>query len=147
MLKFFAFPRWLIWHPPLWFLFWASVAPLIFFTDRYLTVTLQTVPALLICWLLIGALTTRPRYEQLLLCVLVVVVTICEIVASLVLHWYTYRLHNVPLWIPPGHAVVFLTARVSGEQLRAKSRPNLLRFFGHRRCLGVWVTGVVGVTS
>jgi hypothetical protein len=33
-----------------------------------------------------------------------------EGVLALILHWYTYRLHNLPGWVPAGHGIVFFTA-------------------------------------
>ena len=40
-----------------------------------------------------------------------------EVVLSLVWHLYDYRLHNIPLFVPPGHALLFLAGYVLAQQL------------------------------
>lgn len=101
--------------------------PAIFFTDRYFTVALQFIPGLIITWILIGALTTRTSHERILLVTLVIIATCFEILGSLILHWYTYRLHNIPAWIPPGHGIVFFTALLAMEQTWAIKYDQALR--------------------
>ena len=115
----FQFPRWLVRHPLAWFACWAAIAPLLFWTDHDLTAIMQLVPALFVWWMLLGALTSRSRSDRVLIGVLVVVATGCEVLGSLILHWYSYRLHNIPPWVPPGHGIVFLTALLAAEQPRA----------------------------
>ena len=41
--------------------------------------------------------------------VVVMVATIGEIIGSIILGAYTYRLGNLPLFVPPGHGLVYLT--------------------------------------
>ncbi len=121
------FPRWLVKRPDAWFVFWLGFTPLVFLIDRRLPAVLQLLPALVFWWLLTVALSARARHEQLLLAVLVVIATVSEVIASLVLHWYSYRLHNIPSWVPPGHGIVFLTAMLTMEQRWAIKRTTLLR--------------------
>jgi hypothetical protein len=136
------FPQWLVKRPNVWYIFWSVCTPLVFLVDHRLHAVLQLLPALVIWWLLVVALLARVRHEQLLLAVLVVVATASEVVASLVLHWYSYRLYNIPPWVPPGHGIVFLTAILGMEQQWAIKYAALLRnlvTFGALAyaCLGV----------
>jgi hypothetical protein len=121
------FPQWLVQRPNAWFAFWLIATPLVFFTDQWTPAALQLLPALFFWWMLAVALSARARHDQLLLTVLVAVATVCEVVASLVLHWYTYRLRNIPPWVPPGHGIVFLTAMLTMEQPWAIKHATLLR--------------------
>jgi hypothetical protein len=99
--------------------------------------------------LLIGALTwavlvavciplSAERRAQVAL--VVAVATTAEVTGSIIWGVYSYRLHNLPLFVPPGHGLIYLT----GLSLsRSFARPRLLR----RTALVVVVTwGVLGVT-
>jgi hypothetical protein len=58
---------------------------------------------------ILAAVCTRLEPALRLQCALIVVVACCgEVLASLVWGLYTYRLENVPLFVPPGHALVYL---------------------------------------
>jgi hypothetical protein len=48
------------------------------------------------------------RRTRVQVAVLVVVATCGEVLASLVWGLYTYRLDNIPLFVPPGHGLVYL---------------------------------------
>lgn len=52
----------------------------------------------------------------------IVFATIAEVTGSLIWGVYRYRLHNLPLFIPPAHGVVYL----SGVALATVVRPRLL---------------------
>jgi hypothetical protein len=60
-------------------------------------------------WLVLGAvlLTVSPRRRLLTLGV-VAFATIGEVTGSLIWGVYSYRLHNLPLFIPPAHGLVYL---------------------------------------
>lgn len=62
-----------------------------------------------------------------------------EVTGSLVWGVYRYRLHNLPLFIPPAHGLVYL----SGLALAAVVRPRLLVTVAAAGCVG-W--GIAGVT-
>src|SRR2546428_12623016 len=49
-----------------------------------------------------------PRQQRLQVWICVVVATGFEIFGSLIWGVYRYRLHNVPLFVPPGHGGVYL---------------------------------------
>ena len=55
-----------------------------------------------------------PRHERVQVITMVCVATCFEIVGSLILGAYRYRLDNLPLFVPPGHGLFYLMAlRVS----------------------------------
>ena len=73
-------------------------------------------------WLLLIALVWRePRHTQVQVATLVVLATLLEYSASPLLGLYTYRLHNVPAFVPPGHGLVYLAAVLVGRSA-ARSR-------------------------
>ncbi len=52
----------------------------------------------------------------------VVFATIGEVTGSLIWGVYHYRLHNLPLFIPPAHGIVYLTGLSLAASLRAHAR-------------------------
>jgi hypothetical protein len=73
-------------------------------------------------WLVFGAalvpLTPEGRVRALLV---VAAATCMEVVGSIIWGVYTYRLGNLPLFVPPGHGLVYLTG-LSLTQTRVVSR-------------------------
>jgi hypothetical protein len=89
--------------------------------DRSSTFTEQTALSVL-AWGFLGiALALQPPAIRLQVAGLVVVATILECVGSLLWGAYTYRLENLPLYVPAGHGLFYLSA------LRAASLPVLQR--------------------
>ena len=75
-------------------------------------------------WLLLIALVRRePRHTQVQVATLVVLATLLEYSASPLLGLYTYRLHNVPAFVPPGHGLVYLAAVLVGRSPAMARRP------------------------
>ena len=58
------------------------------------------------------------RDDQLALAVCVFYATLGEIFLSLVWGLYEYRLANIPLFVPPGHALLFMLGRMLAEKAR-----------------------------
>jgi len=58
--------------------------------------------------LYLGAMTA-PKEQRLQVWLCVGVATCFEIFGSLVWGLYRYRLHNLPLFVPPGHGLVYLS--------------------------------------
>jgi len=77
------------------------------------TLTNVVLWVLLLYWLR-GA---RPD-QQLALSICVLYATLGEIFLSLVWGLYEYRLANVPLFVPPGHALLFMLGRILAERAR-----------------------------
>ena len=57
-------------------------------------------------------------HDQLALAICVFYATLGEIFLSLVWGLYEYRLSNVPLFVPPGHALLFMLGRILAESAR-----------------------------
>ncbi len=66
-------------------------------------------------WVFLGiGLWLSPRHERFQVVAMVCVATCVEVTGSLILGAYTYRLDNLPLFVPPGHGLFYLMAlRVS----------------------------------
>ena len=85
-----------------------------------------------LAWALLAfALRTQTSDVRTQVIVLVCVATVLEVVGSIVWRAYTYRLGNLPLFVPAGHGLFYLAA------LRAASLPLLER---HERHLVAVVT-------
>lgn len=77
-------------------------------------------------WIFLAvALWFSPSQERIQVCTMVGVATFFECLGSLVLGAYTYRLDNLPLYVPPGHGLFYLTALRIAELpfLRGFARP------------------------
>jgi hypothetical protein len=84
----------------------------------------------LLTWsLLIAILSRQPRTVRAQVAVVIVIATCVEYMASPLLGLYTYRLHNVPSYVPPGHGLVYLAAlNIGRSALAARLRLPLLTF-------------------
>jgi hypothetical protein len=95
-------------------------------------------------WLVLGSVLLREtplvRAQTL---VVVVVATCGEVVGSIVWGVYTYRLENLPSFVPPAHGLVFLAGAALA---RAASRPLLRRVLVGGALVGVLGWGLAGVT-
>ena len=58
-----------------------------------------------VLWLCVRTVPPERRWEV-WLCV--PIATLFEVYGSLIWGGYTYRLHNIPLYVPPGHALVYV---------------------------------------
>lgn len=83
-------------------------------------------------WAFLGiALRMQPRELRVQVVVLVALATALEVIGSIVWGAYRYRLDNLPLYVPAGHGLFYLSA------LRAASLPIVRR---HERAIVVAVT-------
>ena len=71
---------------------------------------------------LLAALTRVPSDRRAQALGVVAFATIGEIVGSLVCGVYSYRLHNLPMFVPPAHGIVYLTGLSLAVALRAHAR-------------------------
>jgi hypothetical protein len=79
--------------------------------------------------ILIAVLRRQPRTVRLQVGVVIVLATCVEYAASPLLGLYTYRLHNVPMYVPPGHGLVYLAALSIGRSpLASRLRWPLIGF-------------------
>jgi hypothetical protein len=68
---------------------------------------------------LVQSVIIRHR-ENLLMLVVVATATVFEVIGSIIWGVYRYRLGNLPLFVPPGHGLVYLTGlRLSQSQIAA----------------------------
>jgi hypothetical protein len=83
-------------------------------------------------WVFLGvALALQPRELRVQVLVLVAIATFLEVIGSIVWGAYRYRLDNLPLYVPAGHGLFYLSA------LRAASLPIVRR---HGRAIVIAVT-------
>lgn len=96
--------------------------------------------ALGVCaWLfLAGLLRGENREVRMQVAIAVAFATVGEHFASPFMGGYTYRFHNVPAYVPPGHGMVYLTAV-------ALARSGF--FLAHARIIAVLVTAACGLWS
>src|SRR5439155_14982928 len=91
---------------------------------------------------LAAALRPLPLERRLQALVVVAVATGAEVVGSIVWGVYSYRLHNLPLFVPPGHGLVYLAGISLSEAAFIRARARL--FVGAvASCAGVW--GLAGL--
>ncbi|HET7172377.1 MAG TPA: hypothetical protein VFI18_12125 [Gaiellales bacterium] len=84
----------------------------------------------LVTWaLLVALLRGEKRSVRIQVVGVIIVATCVEYTASPFLGYYTYRLHNVPSYVPPGHGLVYLAALSIGRsQVAAVLRRPLIGF-------------------
>jgi hypothetical protein len=111
--------------------FIALVLPL----DRGIDAWQQTALGLSAWVFLAIALYLQPREVRTQVIVLVAVATVLEVIGSIVWGAYRYRLDNLPIYVPAGHGLFYLSA------LRAATLPIVRR---HERAIVVAVT--IGAT-
>ena len=93
-------------------------------------------------WALLAAILVRlPPMRRAQVVGVVLFATVGELTGSILWGVYTYRLHNLPLFIPPAHGLVYLTALSLAAALRGHAR--LLVATAAAVALG-W--GVLGLT-
>lgn len=86
--------------------------------------------------ILIAACAPLEREDRTRALLVVLVATFAEVLGSIVLGAYTYRLENLPAFVPPGHGLVFLAG------LRISQSGAVRR---HRRAFLAAVIGIVAV--
>jgi hypothetical protein len=95
-------------------------------------------------WLVLLAALRPLSVERRVQTLLVVGVATCmEVVGSILWGVYTYRLHNLPLFVPPGHGLVYLAGISLSETALVRARPRGFVLFV-AACAATW--GVVGLT-
>jgi len=90
--------------------------------DRHATYPQQLGLGVLTWLVLLGALLRVPVERRIQALGVVVFATVGEVTGSLVWGVYHYRLHNLPLFVPPAHGLVFLTGLSLAAALRTHTR-------------------------
>ena len=82
--------------------------------------------------LVLGALTwiallvaarSLPAERRLQVAVVICAATVAELTGSILWGVYSYRLHNLPTFVPPAHGLVFVAGLSLSESLRRQARP------------------------
>jgi hypothetical protein len=109
--------------------------------DRYVDLRQQLLLGVLTATVLGALLLLHPRTVRVQTLAVVAVATMGEVVGSLLWGVYSYRLHNLPAFVPPGHGLVYLTG-LSLATL-ARGRPNVLLMVAGS---GAVAWGIAGLT-
>lgn len=120
-------PRYLAKRPWAWLAIILVAIPSCFFVDQFLSAPQQWILGIMGWFTLLMALTTRTARERILVLTLVLLATAAEFTFSEVAGWYTYRLENVPPWIPPAHGLIFLSALLWVEMPTAYAHATRFR--------------------
>jgi hypothetical protein len=76
-----------------------------------------------ITWLaLAGACALIPAERRAQVTVVVAAATLAEVTGSILWGVYSYRMHNLPLFVPPGHGLVYLSGVALSQALRRHAR-------------------------
>ena len=91
----------------------------------------------LTAWLFLGvALRLQPRELRTQVLVLVAIATVLEVIGSIVWGAYRYRLENLPVYVPAGHGLFYLSA------LRVAAIPAI-----RRHGLAITLAVTIGATA
>ena len=100
--------------------------------------------------LVLGALTwialllaarTLATERRLQVAVVICAATVAEVTGSILWGVYSYRLHNLPMFVPPAHGLVFIAGLSLSDALRRHARPLVL---GAAAIAFTW--GLLGLT-
>ena len=119
----------------------AAYLALALLVDRYLELPGQLVLGALTWLLLLAACRPLSAVRRAQIAGVVIVATCGEIVGSIVWGVYTYRLENLPSFVPPGHGLVYL-----GGVALARSFAGRPRALVGAALAGVLTWGLAGVT-
>lgn len=104
--------------------------------DRYAGLGAQVLLGLCTWGFLAIALLYLTPMERAQTSVVVIVATCAEVIGSIIWGVYGYRLGNLPLFVPPGHGLVYLTGLRLSQTAWARRRPRVL--------VGAAIVGVGG---
>ena len=94
--------------------------------DRYASYPQQLALGVLTWGVLILAARPLPPLQRAMVAGVVCFATVGEVTGSLLWGVYHYRLHNLPLFIPPAHGLVYLTALSLSGALARRARALVL---------------------
>lgn len=110
--------------------------------DRFASAGEQLLLGAATWFVLIAACRPLPADERARVALVILVATCAEVLGSLILGVYEYRLSNLPAFVPPGHGLVYLGGLAIGRWVVASGHLRL--FIGAViGVLAVW--GVAGV--
>jgi hypothetical protein len=109
--------------------------------DHYATYPEQLALGVLTCGVLIAALTRVSPERRAQTLGVVAFATLGETVGSLLWGVYRYRLHNLPLFVPPAHGIVYLSGLALAVAMRRHTRVLVAA-----AAVGATTWGVLGLT-
>ena len=71
---------------------------------------------------LVAAAWALPKERRWQVAVVICAATVAELTGSIIWGVYTYRLHNLPTFVPPAHGLVFIAGLSLSHALRAHTR-------------------------
>src|SRR5438067_1788667 len=74
--------------------------------------------------ILIASCASLGREDRTRALLVVVVATCAEVIGSIVLGAYTYRLDNLPAFVPPGHGLVYLAGLRISQSAPVRRHPR-----------------------
>jgi hypothetical protein len=119
----------------------AAFLALLLFADRYVDLRGQYALGALTWLVLLGALRLVSPERRAQTLVVVAAATCGEILGSIVWGVYTYRLENLPSFVPPAHGLVYLGGLALATALAGRERVLVWTAF-----LSVLTWGLAGVT-
>jgi len=90
--------------------------------DHFASYPEQLALGVLTCCVLLGALTRVSAERRAQALGVVCFATVGEVTGSLIWGVYHYRLHNLPLFVPPAHGLVYLTGLSLAAAFRTRTR-------------------------
>jgi hypothetical protein len=119
----------------------AAYLAVLLFADRYVALPGQLALGVVTAAVLVVALVPLPPVLRAQTLVVVGVATVGEVIGSIVWGLYTYRLENLPAFVPPAHGLVCL-----GGVALAGLAAHRERLLVGAALVGVLAWGVAGVT-
>ena len=95
-------------RPAVWLGGVAAYLALLLWADRFVGVPEQLLLGALTAAVLVAALRPLPASLRAQTLIVVAVATVGEVIGSIVWGLYTYRLENLPAFVPPAHGLVYL---------------------------------------
>jgi hypothetical protein len=124
----------------------AVYMPAALWADGHLARVAQLVVSILTWLLLACAFAAATRIERRQLVVVVIVATGFEILFSIIWGLYRYRYGNLPMYVPPGHGLIYLLAiRLGGMRLVTANRRRSATIV--TVLVGAWALGGVVLAS
>jgi hypothetical protein len=124
-----------------WALAGAAYLGVLLLADRHATHSEQLALGALTCTIVLALLASLPLRLAVTTVGVIAFATVGEVIASIVWGVYTYRLENLPLFVPPAHGIVYLTGLAVALSLRRHAR---LVVATAAVAVGTW--GLLGLT-
>jgi hypothetical protein len=100
----------------------AAYLAALLWTDRGVDLGGQLALGALTWLVLVGAASRLPVERRAQVAVVICAATVAEVTGSILWGVYTYRLHNLPSFVPPAHGLVFIAGLTLSDALRRHAR-------------------------